>query len=181
MNPSRSRNQTELSDEDYGPTRTQQRREALVVLALATQLVEMQPTRLAKLELPEDVREEIANFRRMTSHIARKRQLAYLAKKMRRHENEAFDAVRAELGENREKQRQENAAMHRLEALREQLLGDDESALSELINDHPKIDRQHLRSLIRLARSERDANKPPRAYREIFQLLKDLDVGDGEA
>jgi ribosome-associated protein len=71
--------------------------------------------------------------------------------------------------------------MHRLEALREQLLGEDENALSALITQHPGLDRQHLRSLIRQARSERDGNKPPRAYREIFQLLKELTAdGDGD-
>lgn len=174
MSPSRSRNQTELDDEDYGPSRTQQRREALAVLTLAGQLVDLQPSRLAKLELPDDVRHEIEVTRRITAHIARKRQLAFLAKVMRRHDEADFASVRAELGENREKQRQETAAMHRLEALRERLLADDESALSELIDQHPEIDRQHLRSLIRQARVEKDSNKPPRAYREIFQLLKDL-------
>lgn len=174
MSPSRSRNQTELSEEDYGPSRTQQRREALVTLTLAKQLVELQPTRLAKLDLPDDVRNEVAITRRITAHIAHKRQLAYLAKIMRRYGDEAFASVRAELGENRDRQRQENAAMHRLEALRDQLLGEDESALSALITQHPGLDRQHLRSLIRQARSERDANKPPRAYRELFQLLKEL-------
>jgi ribosome-associated protein len=173
VSPSRSRNQTELDEQDYGPSRTQQRREALAVLALATQLVELPPSRLAKLDLPEDVLEEIANVKRIGSHIARKRQLAFLAKKMRRHEDAVFDNVRAELGENRERQRQETAAMHRLEALRERLLEDDQAAAA-LSAEHPGIDRQHLRSLIRQARSERAANKPPRAYRELFQLLKDL-------
>jgi ribosome-associated protein len=178
VSPSRSRNQTELDEQDYGPSRTQQRREALAVLALANQLVELPPSRLARLDLPEEVREEIANVRRISSHIARKRQLAFLAKKMRRHEDAVFDAVRAELGENRERRRQETAAMHRLEALRERLLEDDEAAAT-LIAEHPAIDRQHLRSLVRQARSERAADKPPRAYREIFQLLKDLQ-GQGE-
>ena len=177
MSPSRSRNQTELDEQDYGPSRTQQRREALAVLALANQLVELPPSRLARLDLPEDVRDEIANVRRITSHIARKRQLAFLAKKMRRHEDAVFDSVRAELGENRERQRQETAAMHRLEALRERLLEDDEAAAA-LIAEHPAIDRQHLRSLVRQARSERAASKPPRAFREIFQLLKDLQQDD---
>jgi len=173
VSPSRSRNQTELDEQDYGPSRTQQRREALAVLALANQLVELPPSRLAKLELPEEVRDEIANLRKITAHIARKRQLAFLAKKMRRFDDSVFDSVRAELGENRERRRQETAAMHRLESLRERLLDDDEAAAT-LIAEHPAIDRQHLRSLIRQARSERAANKPPRAYREIFQLLKDL-------
>ena len=179
MSPSRSRNQTELDEQDYGPSRTQQRREALAVLALANQLVELPRSRLAKLDLPEEVREEIANVRRISSHIARKRQLAFLAKKMRRHDDAVFDSVRAELGENRERQRQETAAMHRLESMRERLLEDDEAA-AELIAEHPAIDRQHLRSLVRQARSERAANKPPRAYREIFQLLKDLQQGGSE-
>jgi ribosome-associated protein len=175
VSPSRSRNQTELDEEDYGPSRTQQRREALAVLALASQLIELQPSRLAKLELPDDVRREVEITRRMTAHIARKRQLAYLAKIMRRYGEEDFVSVRAELGENRERQRQENAAMHRIEATRDRLISDDEGALSELINEHPQIDRQHLRALIRQARIEKDTpNKPPRAYRELFQLLKEL-------
>lgn len=33
---------------------------------------------------------------------------------------------------------------------------------------------QHLRALIRNARKEQAENKPPKAYREIFQILKDL-------
>src|SRR6185437_14498696 len=125
--PSRSRNQHELDEEDYGPSRTQQRREALAVLTLAGQLIELQPSRLAKLSLPEDVRREIDITRRMTAHGAKKRQLAF------------FAAVRAELGENREKQRQETAAMHRLEAMRDRLIAEDESALSELIAEHPQV------------------------------------------
>jgi len=65
--------------------------------------------------------------------------------------------------------------------MRDRLIGEDESALSELITEHPQIDRQHVRSLIRQARTERDANKPPRAYREIFQLLKDLVASDSQS
>ncbi|GAB3783155.1 ribosome biogenesis factor YjgA [Dyella agri] len=171
-----NRTYTDDPGHDYGPTRTQQRRDALAVLELATQLVELPPTRLAKLELPDDVRDEIAHVRRISSHIARKRQLAFLAKLMRRHDSEAFDAVRAALGENRDRQRQETAAMHRLEALRERLLGDDgDSVATELIEQHSGIDRQHLRALIRQARVEQATpNKPPRAFRELFQLLKSL-------
>ena len=180
MSPSRSRNQTELDDADYGPSRTQQRRDALAVLALASQLVELPPSRLAKLELPDDVRREVEITRKITAHIAHKRQLAFLAKVMRRHDDEAFAAVRAELGENREKQRQETAAMHRLEALRERLLGEDgDEAISALIEQHPGVDRQHLRALIRQARVEQATpNKPPRAFRELFQLLKSLSESD---
>jgi ribosome-associated protein len=179
VSPSRSRNQHELDEQDYGPSRTQQRREALAVLTLASQLVELAPSRLAKLDLPDDVRREIDITRRITAHGARKRQMAYLAKVMRRFGDDDFAAVRAELGENREKQRQDTAAMHRLEAIRDRLVAGDDDALSELIGEYPQVDPQRLRSLLRQARLERETpNKPPKAYREIFQLLKELDAGE---
>lgn len=168
-----NRTYTDNPTHDYGPTRTQQRREALAVLALATQLSELPPSKLARAELPEDVLREIEALRRITSHIARKRQLGFLAKTMRRHDDEAFNAARAMLGENRDQQRKETASLHRLEAMRARLLDSDE-ALQQLIDQHPDIDRQHVRALIRQARSERDTNKPPRAYREIFQWLKEV-------
>jgi ribosome-associated protein len=62
--------------------------------------------------------------------------------------------------------------------MRDRLIAEDETALSELIAEHPQVDRQHLRSLVRQARLERETpNKPPRAFREIFQLLKELAQG----
>ncbi|AFC85170.1 ribosome biogenesis factor YjgA [Frateuria aurantia] len=163
------------NEAEYGPSRSQQRRDALAMLTLAGQLVDMPPSRLARLQLPEDILREIAQTRRITAHIARKRQLQFLAKLMRRHGEETFVEARAALGENREKQRQETAAMHRLESLRDRLIAETgDEALTRLIDEHPDMDRQRLRNLVRQARLERDKAKPPKAYREIFQLLKEL-------
>lgn len=161
-------------DENAIPSRSQQRRDALAILALADQLVALPPSRLAKLGLPDDVREEIANVRAITSHGARKRQLAHLAKLMRRHDEEAFAAARAELGEDRQHHQQEVARFQRAEGLRDRLIDGDAEALTALIDAHPGIDRQHLNALIRQARNERDRNKPPRSARELFRLLRDL-------
>jgi ribosome-associated protein len=156
------------------PSRSARRREALDVLAFAKQLVELPPSRVAKLELPDEVRQEIANVRRITSHIARKRQLGHLAKLMRAQDEETFAAARAALALNREAGAREAAATHRLEALRERLLAEGDAGLSELIAAHPDLDRQRLRALIRQARSERGAGKPLHAYRELFRLLREL-------
>lgn len=171
-----SRRQTEPTDAatDDIPSRTEQRRQAMATLTFAAQLAELPAARLARIELPDDVRREIETTRRITSHVAHKRQLAYLAKLMRRYDDADFAGAHAELGANRDQQRADTAAMHRLEVLREQLLDGDDSVLQGLMTAHPQLDRQHLRALIRRARSERDASKPPRAYREIFQLLKNL-------
>ncbi|MGN6481176.1 ribosome biogenesis factor YjgA [Luteibacter sp.] len=167
-------------EEDFGPSRTENRRNALDILKLANQLVELPPSRIPKLNLPEDIIDEIGRTRKVTAHIARKRQMAYLAKLMRRHGDEAFADARAALGEDRDRQRQEAAHMHRLEAAREKLLEGGDSAMGELFDKHPELDRQHLRSLVRQARAEREANKPLHAFREIYRILKELEAASDE-
>lgn len=165
-------------EEDFGPSRTELRRNALDMLKLANQLVDLPPSRIPKLNLPEDIIDEIGRTRKVTAHIARKRQMAYLSKLMRRHGDEAFADARAALGEDRDRQRQEAAHMHRLEAAREKLVDGGDDALGELFDKHPELDRQHLRSLVRQARAEREANKPLNAFREIYRILKDLEADD---
>jgi len=163
--------------DDEQPSRSARRREALDVLALAKQLIELPPSRIAKLELPDEVRDEITNVRKITSHIARKRQLSYLAKLMRRHDEEVFAPARAALANERAAGAREAAAAHQLEGLRERLLAEGDAALSELIVEHPDLDRRHLRTLIRQARLEREGNKPLHAYRELFRILRGLERG----
>ncbi len=167
------RDQTE-HDDDLRPSRSQQRRDALATLDLAGQLVALSPTRLNKLDLPDEVRAEIDNVRRITAHVARKRQMAYLAKLMRRQDEGAFDVALAMLGENREQQRREAAALQRLEVLRQRLLEEGDAVIEELVREHPDLDRQHLRSLVRQARNERKRDKPPHAAREILRFLRTL-------
>lgn len=160
------------------PSRSARRREALDVLAFAKQLSELPPARLAKLDLPDDVRDELAEVQRTPSHIAHKRQLAHLAKLMRAHDDEAFAPARAVLANDRGKIVRETAALHRAEALRENLLGENgDDALTAFIAENSGVDHQRLRALIRQARRERGTNKPPRAQRELFRLLRDLDSG----
>lgn len=167
---------TEEDPDHERPSRSARRREALDVLAFARQLAELPRARLDKLELPDDVREEIAEVQRTPSHIAHKRQLAHLAKLMRAHDDADFASAHAALANDRSTNARATAAMHRVEALRESLLGENaDAALTAFIAGHPGIDHQHLRALIRQSRHEREAGKPPRAQRELFRLLRDLE------
>jgi len=166
---------------DYlGPSRSEQRRAALDVLALGQQLVGLSAAQLAKLPIPEDLLPHIAEARRITSHVAHKRQLAFLAKQMRREDDATLDAIRDALDAGGEAARRETAQLHRVEAWRERLIADGDAALSELLAEHPQADRQHLRQLVRNAIDERNRNKPPHAFRELFRELRELiDEPDG--
>jgi ribosome-associated protein len=180
MKPYDDRPGKDDEEEDFGPSRSELRRNALDMLKLAKQLVELPPSRIPKLKLPEDIVDEIGRTRKVTAHIAHKRQLAFLAKQMRRHGDEAFTDARAALGEDRDRQRQEAAHMHRLEARREKLMEGGDVALGELFDEYPNLDRQHLRSLVRQAKTEREANKPLHAFRELYRIIKELEAGSSE-
>ena len=79
------------------------------------------------------------------------------------------------------------ALMHRMEHWRERLLAEGDVALAELLDEYPQADRQQLRTLVRNALAEKAKNKPPRAFREIYQVLRELmlpahaAVGAGDA
>jgi len=165
-------------DEDTGEflniSRSQNRRDALDVLALGEKLVALTPAQLARVPVPEDLLPHIAEAKRITAHIAHKRQLAFLAKHMRREDDAALDAIRDALDANSETSRREVATMHRVEDWRERLLKDGDKALGALLDEYPHADRQQLRTLVRNAQAEKAKNKPPRAYREIYQLLRTL-------
>jgi len=167
--------------EFLGQSRSAQRRAALDVLALGQKLSSLTDAQLARLPIPEALLPHIIETRRITSHVAHKRQLAFLAKQMRREDDETLDAIRDALDEHGDTARRETALMHRIETLRERLLADGDAALGELLAEHPRADRQRLRQLTRNALDERNRNKPPHASRELFRELRELlsdDTGD---
>ncbi len=165
--------------EFYSPSRSQQREDALEVRELAERLVALTAAKLAKLPIPEDLMPHIVETQRITSHIAHKRQLQYLAKQMRREDDEVLAAIRDAMEEGGDASRRETALLHRAEHWRDRLLAESD-ALTELLEEHPQADRQRLRQLIRNAADERTKNKPPRAYRELFRELRVL-LGEEDA
>lgn len=175
------RGRDEETGEFLGPSRSANRRAALDILELGEQLVALSAAQLARLPIPDEVMPHIRETQRITAYGARKRQLAFLAKQMRRQDDEALDAIRDALGKDGEATRRETAAMHRIEALRDTLLGDEgDAAMTALLDDYPGADRQKLRQLVRNTHEERKRNKPPHAYRELFRELREL-TAQGEA
>jgi ribosome-associated protein len=154
------------------PSRSQLRREALDVLRLAHALVELTDTQLGHVPLGEDLLNEVRRARAVTQQIARKRQTQFLAKQLRKLDDADQDAIRAALENDRNSVRREAAALHHIEQWRERLIDGGDEALNEFIAQHLEADRQHLRTLARQARIERERNKPPHAGRELFRELR---------
>ncbi|MBW8305366.1 MAG: DUF615 domain-containing protein, partial [Thiobacillus sp.] len=66
----------------------------------------------------------------------------------------------------------ETAKLHQAEKWRDKLIADNE-ALTLFLNKYPDTDATHLRQVIRNARDEAAHNKPPKAFREIFRVIRE--------
>ncbi len=156
------------------PSKSQVKRDMHALQQLGERLVRLDAGHFKALAheaaLPERLVDAVAAARSITAWGARKRQLQFVGKLMRDVDPEPIQR-RLELwaqGHDVDRERQ-----HTLEAWRERLLAEPH-ALDALAREFPHADRERVRSLVARAQEERGRGAPPRAYRELFRLLKAL-------
>jgi len=149
------------------PSKSQRKREMAAMQTLGASLLRLSAAELARIELPEKLREAIAEAARIGSHEARRRHLQYIGRLMRQVDPEP---LRAAIDDATGASKQAVALMHRCERLRDRLLADD-AALAEVVAELPGADVQQLRSTIRAARREHEQGRPPKHARALYRWL----------
>lgn len=153
------------------PSKSQKKRDMHALQEMGAELADLSAQRLARIDMPDELRQALREAQRLTRHEARRRQMQYIGRLMR----DADPApIRAALDAINGASAVETARQHRLERLRERLL-EDESVLTEIGAAHPGADLTRLRQLRRGALHEREAGKPPKNFRELFRLLREID------
>lgn len=161
-------------DQEYDrPSKSELKRQSDALQKLGEQLIEAPRDRVKRVPMPDDLRDAILMCQTITNHEGKRRQVQFVGKLMRSLDEEEVGVIQRTIESWKGTSKAEAAALHALERRRDKLLADDK-ALTQLLEEHPELDVQHLRTLIRNARKEQADNKPPKAYREIFQILKDL-------
>lgn len=159
---------SQINSNEEWISKTQMKKQMNDLQALGMELTRLSSDRLKKMDLPEDLLDAVLTYQKITSNSALKRQAQYIGRLMREIDHTPISHYLARLkGENTA----HNAYLQRLENLRLALIADDQ-ALTELISYYPDIEVNNLRTLIRNARKEQAENKPPKAFRALFQLLK---------
>jgi ribosome-associated protein len=152
------------------PSKSEIKRAMDALQDLGRALVELPAPVLARFELPDTLRDAVREAQRFPQREARRRQLQYIGRIMRGIDAEPIAAQLAAL---RGESAAETARQHALERWRERLIADD-GALTDLLTLHPGADIQQLRQLIRSARQESAAGKPPKSSRALFRTLREL-------
>lgn len=166
----------EITDEPeraVRPNKEQTKREIQAIKTLVSQLIDMPQSLLLDIPLDDHAREQIIAAKKM-ERSALKRQIKYIVGVLR--EGDIAELERALL-KLTQPHVQATAKFHQLEQWRDQLLSSDNNAANILINelvDQQGADRQHLSQLVRNAKRETSANKPPKSARLLFQYFKSL-------
>ena len=140
------------------------KRDAEDLKQLGEKLVNLTKANLTKVPLDDSLKDAIELAQRLQKE-ARRRQLQYIGKLLR-----SIDAkpIREALEKIENKHNQQQAMLHKLEILRDELVAKGDVALTDLLNEHPSADRQQLRNLIRAAQKEKEQNKPFRRLKYSY-------------
>lgn len=173
MHPRQDPHPDDSDDQDLPerPSKSQKKRDAHALQALGKELVALSAEQLKRIDMPDNLRIAIAEAQRTRSHEGLRRQMQYVGKVMRGVDTgpltEALDVIRGLSAA-------AVAREHMLERMRERLMAD-EQVLGDIAAQRPGADLTRLRTLRRNALREREQNRPPRAFREIFRELRQLD------
>jgi ribosome-associated protein len=155
-----------MSDENL-ISKSARKRQMHELQDLGAALVRLRTDQLARIEMPDELREAITDCRKMTKHEAVRRQMQLVGRIMRH-----LDAapIAAQLAALHAPSHRQTALFHRAEKWRDELLADG-AAADRFALEYPGADPQRLRTLAAAAQAERQAEHPPKRYRELFQAI----------
>lgn len=171
----------------WDQTRTDRKVESDALQDLGEALLGLRPKLLERLQLPEKLMDAFAEQKRLTNFEAKRRQMQFIGKLMRKLEDSQVEAAKAALEEQRTGVSLEQTNILVAEQWRDRLIISDEP-LTTWLTQFPQTDVQQLRTLMRQVRKD-DATAqkkaaeaeakghilPPakkgNAYRDLFKLL----------
>ena len=159
-------------------SRTDLKRESTELQKLGEDLLTLRADLMARLDLTEKLKDAVLEAKRITNFEGKRRQMQFIGKLMRLVDPAVLQTVRDALTEQHSGSAHDNLVLHLAETWRDRLLAHDD-AFGEWLTKCPGTDSQQLRALIRQARKDATPEKPGeavrhgRAYRDIFQLLRE--------
>lgn len=150
-------------------SKSARKREMTALQKTGEALLALPAKQFAKVPISDLLREALELAATLKNREGKRRQMQYVGKLMRSEDHEKIAEVLASFDEN---SRTFRLQFQRLEKLRDELIDGNNDVLTNILEQHPELERQHLRQLIRQARKEREQNKGPAASRKLFKYLR---------
>jgi ribosome-associated protein len=165
------KNDSASNDEDIEyVSKSEMKRHVAALQKVGKQLCELNYSQYQQFNLPDVLDKAISEYKRIQSLEAKRRQLQYIGKLMRHVDAEHIEKQLFLLNKQHKVSTQE---FQKIEKTRDQLLEFSNDELYQFSQANPNLDLQKLRALIRQTKKEQQLQKPPKFYRQLFQLLKE--------
>lgn len=151
------------------PTKTELKRQARELQALADRLIAAPDESLAGLALPEKLGDALALARRITSHGAKLRQRLYVGKLLRGVDPEP---IRAALDSAAAPAQAEAARFRRAERWRDRLAREGAAPVTDFMMEFPQAGRGELERLTAAAAAEFQSGKSVGAGKALFAWVQ---------
>ena len=157
-------------DDEY-KSKTQVKQEMADLRKLGEDILQLPEPIYQTLTLNDEIDEAIKTAKKISSFIAKKRQIQFIGKLLRK-----TDTADIEQKINSYKQGRKNIAkqFQQIEAIRDKLLSGDTEQLTQFFSQYPQCDKQQIRQLIRNAQKEQKLAKPPTNKRKLFQVIQSI-------
>lgn len=153
------------------PNKTQIKKDIAELFALGETMSQLSPMHLHSLELPENIHKAVSEVSDMPHKGARKRLLKFIASQLHKID---VTPIQEKLARIQNKSAHSVREHHITEQWRDKLIHEGTKALSELFDEQPTVDLQHIRQLLRNIKKETDTNQPPKSSRQLYRYLKTL-------
>ena len=164
---------------DVDVSRTDLKKQSDYLQSLGEQLLTLRRGLIDKLDLPDRLLEAIAEAKRISNFEGKRRQMQFIGKLMRKLDAQQVGAIEQALEVQHQGSALDTQRLHLAEQWRDRLIADD-AALPQWLELDADADLQRLRTLIRQARKDAQADpetpgaapRHGKSYREIFQLVR---------
>ena len=164
-----SADDNEQNDEPEFISKSARKREMTALQKTGEALLALPAKQFAKVPISDLLREALELAATLKNREGKRRQMQYVGKLMRSEDHEKIAEVLASFDEN---SRTFRLQFQRLEKLRDELVEGNNDTLTNILEQYPELERQHLRQLIRQASKDREQNKGPAASRKLFKYLR---------
>lgn len=159
--------------QDDWVSKSELKRQAKELHKLGQDLVEMPHSNLAQLPIPPNLMEAVQRAKKISKRGGLRRELLFIAKFLRSFDTEELYAA-IELQNS--PAHEANEQFHEQEQWRDKLIASPD-ALTEFVSHYPNADIQGLRQQLRLHKSAKKTTQKTKAFRLIFQLIKQAIAG----
>lgn len=151
-------------------SKTELKKQSAKLQKLGEEVVNLSDAHVRTIPMDDELEEAIMLARSLNrKKDGYRRQIQFIGKLLRQRDPAPVEEALAKLVHQHQAN---NAAFHALEKAREDVIARGDPAIQELVTEHPQLDRQKLRQFHRQVKKEREKNAPPKAFRELFQYLK---------